>query len=155
MSALKELKALHFENWRRLYPAMDQKYYAPPKFSDTTANGLTKCIIHYLQFNNCQAERISSQGRVIDRRKTYVDTIGRVKTIGQIQRTYSTSTNGTADISATVLGRSVKIEVKIGKDTQSNDQKGYQESVEAAGGVYLIASTLKEFVVWYKRFTEE
>jgi hypothetical protein len=65
--------------------------------------------------------------------------------------TPSTSTKGSADISATIRGRSVKIEVKQ-KDKQSEVQKRYQESIEAAGGTYFIARTFDEFMIFYYNF---
>lgn len=59
-----------------------------------------------------------------------------------------TSRNGTADISATIQGRSVKIEVKIGKDRQSDVQLSYQKEVERAGGIYYIAKDFQSFYDW-------
>ena len=56
---------------------------------------------------------------------------------------------GTADISATIGGRSVKIEVKVGRDRQSEAQRIYQQQVEAAGGIYYIATDFESFVKWY------
>ena len=123
-----------------------------PKYSDTTANGLTKCIVDFLQMNGCQAERISVEGRVIDSRKTYTDAIGRNRTIGTVKRIKSSSQVGSADISATIAGKSVKIEVKIGKDSQSSKQKQYQDQIESAGGSYLIAKNFQEFYDWYVLF---
>jgi hypothetical protein len=61
----------------------------------------------------------------------------------------STSTRGSADISATINGRSVKIEVKVGADRQSQAQKVYQEQVEKAGGLYFIAKDFESVVEWY------
>jgi hypothetical protein len=66
--------------------------------------------------------------------------------------TPSTSTKGSADISATIRGRSVKIEVKYGKDKQSEVQKKYQESIEQAGGTYFIARNFDEFMIFYCNF---
>jgi hypothetical protein len=60
-------------------------------------------------------------------------------------------TVGTADISATIRGRSVKIEVKIGRDRQSDAQKRYQASIEAAGGIYYIARNIDDFMQWYNQ----
>ncbi len=59
---------------------------------------------------------------------------------------------GTADISATINGRSVKIEIKM-KDKQSEVQREYQRRIEAAGGVYLIVRSFAEFMTWYNTFT--
>jgi hypothetical protein len=145
---MEQLKKLHYENWRRYSTAPDYTY-PRPTYSDKTANSLTKCIVDFLNFSGYQAERISSEGKVIDKRKTYTDVIGRVVTIGGVQRTYSTTTNGTADISATIMGRSVKIEVKIGRDRQSETQKRYQEAIERAGGIYYIARNFESFYDWF------
>jgi hypothetical protein len=62
------------------------------------------------------------------------------------------STKGTADISATIRGRSVKIEIKQ-KDKQSEAQKQYQQAIENAGGVYIIVRDFDSFVEWYEKFT--
>jgi hypothetical protein len=74
------------------------------------------------------------------------------KTAGQW--TKGTGTPGSADISATIYGRSVKIEVKIGKDKQSVVQKQYQLMIEAAGGIYIISKTFDDFVEWYDMFSQ-
>jgi hypothetical protein len=148
MQAIKKLKSLHFKEWRRRSTAPDYAY-PRPTYSDKNANGLTKCIIDFLNFSGCQAERISSEGKVVDNRQTYTDCIGRAKTIGSVQRTYSSTTNGTADISATIKGLSVKIEVKVGRDKQSEAQKRYQEAIEKAGGIYVIAKTFEGFYGWF------
>jgi hypothetical protein len=42
--------------------------------------------------------------------------------------------------------------VKYGKDKQSEVQKRYQESVEAAGGTYFIARTFDDFMIFYYNF---
>jgi hypothetical protein len=64
------------------------------------------------------------------------------------------STKGTADISATIRGRSVKIEIKYGHDRQSQVQKEYQASIERAGGVYIIVRDFDSFMVWYDKFIQ-
>jgi hypothetical protein len=48
----------------------------------------------------------------------------------------------------------VKIEVKIGRDRQSEAQVEYQRQVEAAGGVYVIAKTFDGFLTWYDEFVK-
>jgi len=42
--------------------------------------------------------------------------------------------------------------VKYGKDKQSEVQKRYQESIEAAGGTYFIARNFDEFMIFYNNF---
>jgi hypothetical protein len=59
-------------------------------------------------------------------------------------------TKGTADISATIWGKSVKIEAKM-KDRQSEDQKKYQAQIERAGGLYWLVRSFKEFLTLYNQ----
>lgn len=126
------------------------------KHRDDTANGLTRCIIAYILSKGGQAERINSMGIPIDTRQQVTDIMGHHRTIGCKRWRRSGSTRGSADISATIRGRSVKIEVKAGKDRQSSAQRHYQASVEQAGGLYYIAHNFTSFVAWYRQtFTEK
>ena len=124
------------------------RYPAMTKYSDKTAGGLTKCICDYLNNTGHQAERIRSEGRMVDGTSKYTDVLGHTRVIGSVKFIKSSSQNGTADISATIRGRSDKIEVKIGKDRQSEAQSAYQCKVEQAGGVYVIARSYKEWREW-------
>ena len=94
------------------------------------------------------AERINCTGRYIDRSQTFEDVTGKVRTIGTGQWLPTSGVKGTADISAVIQGRAVKVEIKI-RDRQSEFQKKYQEATEAAGGIYLIIRTFAEFYDWY------
>ena len=127
---------------------------ALPKYTDKTANGLTRCILDFLELCDYQVERINTMGRPIDNRKQVTDVLGRTKTIGSMTWGKSTATKGSADISATILGRSVKIEVKIGRDRQSEHQKVYQEAVEKSGGQYWIVKNFDDFYEKYQNFLE-
>jgi hypothetical protein len=101
-----------------------------------------------------QAERISNQGQYRAGNKIQVGT-GEIAYTKQLpgKWTPGTGTKGTADVSATIRGRSVKIEVKYGKDRQSDAQKAYQQDVERAGGTYIIARDFDSFVLWYEKFS--
>ncbi len=125
------------------------KYAPKAKYRDDTANGLTLCILDYIRLHGGQAERINTTGVPIDRRREVTDIMGHRRTIGGIEWRKGGGTVGSADISATIRGRSVKIEVKIGKDKQSEAQKAYQHEVETAGGLYFIAKDFTMFVEWY------
>jgi len=98
------------------------------------------------------AERINSTGRYIDNSQVFEDVLGRTRSIGTGQWLPTSGMKGTADVSATIRGRSVKIEIKM-KDRQSEDQKKYQLAVEQAGGIYLIIRSFQEFHDWYQSFT--
>ena len=154
MKPLDRLKQLKQESMLESYPNVPKYALSAPKYEDKTANGLTKCIIEFLQLSNHQAERINTMGRPIDNRKQVTDVIGRTKTIGSMTWGKSTATKGSADISATIQGRSVKIEVKIGADRQSQDQKIYQENIEKSGGKYWIAKNFDDFIKKYDDFLD-
>jgi hypothetical protein len=154
MKPLDRLKQLKQQSMLDAYPNVPKYALSTPKYEDKTANGLTKCIIEFLQLSNHQAERINTMGRPIDNRKQVTDVIGRTKTIGSMTWGKSTATKGSADISATIQGRSVKIEVKIGADRQSQDQKIYQENIEKSGGQYWIAKNFDDFIKKYDDFLD-
>lgn len=147
--AVRELEELaDIENAKK-YPQF-AKYAPKAKYRDDSANGLTRCIIDYIRLHGGQAERINTTGVPIDRRREVTDVLGHSRTIGSIEWRKGGGTVGSADISATIKGRAVKIEVKIGKDRQSEAQRQYQAAIEQAGGLYFIAKDFTTFVEWYK-----
>lgn len=158
-AAISLLKKLAYDNFRIIHPTFPVHCIAIPKYNDNTTNGLTKCIIDFIELSGGQAERINSTGRFIDNRKTFVDVIGRKRSIGTAKWIKPNTTNGSSDISATIQGRAVKIEVKCkatGDRYQSTAQKSYQQAIEAAGGVYIIATDFQTFYEWYvKHFGHE
>lgn len=142
------LKDLEIKFKSEKYPTIPVDYLALTKFEDKTANGLTKAITSFIKLNGYQAERINTMGVAREKKRTDGKVIG-------VTWTKGTTTAGSADISATIRGRSVKIEVKVGKDRQSEAQKRYQESIERAGGVYLIARDFDSFVEWFDEFVKK
>jgi hypothetical protein len=142
------LEALKLANDIERHPSFPEAYFVKKKWDDKTANGLTKAITSFIQFNGYQAERIKTMGVARENKRTDGKVIG-------VTWTKGTTTAGSADISATIRGRSVKIEVKVGKDRQSDAQKRYQESIERAGGVYLIARDFDSFVEWFDEFVKK
>ena len=145
-----KLQELYLKDFKEKYPNVPDHCIPMQKFNDTTANGLTKTIIMFIQYIGGQAERVSSMGRMIDNRKVSTDVLGRQRSIGSMKYIPGTSTNGTADISAIYKGISFKIEVKIGKDRQSEAQKKYQQDVQLAGAVYIIAKDFDNFIIEFK-----
>jgi len=147
------LKALEIEQLTNKYPSMRPELIPLTDWKDNSANSLTKSIIFWINANGGQAERISSQGQYREGKKIKVGT-GEVQYQKQLagKWTPGQGTKGTADISATIRGMSVKIEVKYGRDVQSEVQKQYQEMIEKAGGIYIIARDFDSFVSWYENY---
>jgi hypothetical protein len=151
MTPLQTLKQLKQEEQRKLYPNVPDHGMKPVKYEDKTANGLTKCILDFLNLSGHFAERTGNEGRVIDGRKAYTDVLGRQKTIGTVKRIPSSGVKGTSDVKSVINGKMVAIEIKTGLDRQSEAQKAYQKRVEQAGGVYWIVKSFDDF---YQKYTE-
>jgi hypothetical protein len=92
---------------------------------------------------------------VIDKRKNVTDVVGRTKTIGSMTYIPTSGQRGSADISATIAGVSLKVEVKIGKDRQSTYQKVYQQQIERSGGVYIIVRSMEDFLNYWDNLTQQ
>jgi hypothetical protein len=153
MKKLQDLIQLKHKIECQKYPSMPPDYIPLTKFTDKTANGLTKCVIAWINLNGGQAERINTMGRMLDKTKVVSDTFGNKRTIGSVEWQKGTGTKGSADISATIQGRSVKIEVKM-KDKQSIDQIKYQNDIENAGGQYWLVHNFDEFMFHYECFID-
>jgi hypothetical protein len=145
MTPTQHLIQLAMEQKRKTFPNVPEAYLVRPTYPSRSEGGLIKSIIDFIKLNGGQAERISNTGRPIDRRQIITDVVGRKRQVGSMKWIPGTGTNGTADISATVKGKSVKVEIKIGRDSQSDDQKNYEHSINAAGGIYIIAKTFADF----------
>lgn len=148
---LKELETAYLMN---KYPSVPTYALAHTAFKETSANELTKCVVKFLQLSGWQAERINTMG-VYREAKKIQDLDGITRVVGKGKFTPSGSTKGSSDISATIYGRSVKIEIKYGRDVQSEAQKKYQEAIESAGGIYLIVREFDKFIQWYDNFIAE
>jgi hypothetical protein len=152
MTPIQYLKELYLQENRQKFPSLPEYARTVPRYKDNDANGLTRCIIDFLKFKNHQAERVSVTGRYLANSRIFTDVTGRMRRIGSDRWIKSSMQPGTAVLSCIILGRAVKIEIKIGRDRQSEAQKCYQEQVECAGGIYLIIRTFVEFYQWYNKY---
>lgn len=145
------MRKLHQEAQHKIYPSFPYDYIPEYSRNDRSTNGLTACIIDFINYTGGQAERISSTGRWVSNGGTKQIDFYTGKETASGRYIKSSGTKGTADISATINGKSVKIEVKYGKDKMSNDQKVYKSRIENAGGVYMIARTFDSWLDDYNR----
>lgn len=147
---LAKLNALELSIVKAKYPS--NPYPVAHIHTERNANTLTNAIVRWIQIHGGQAERINTMGRFLPGKTISKGFYGSTTTKGKYIPT--TSTKGSADISATINGRSVKIEVKYGRDVQSDAQRKYQADIEAAGGLYWIARDFDSFVVMYNELME-
>ena len=128
--------------------AVRDGHYSPPVWPKiATANGLTKSIINFLTWRGHRATRINSTGRIIkapQRQESGVSLMTAKYIPGTTRR-------GTADISSTIVGRSVMWEVKIGADRPSEYQLLEQQREQAAGGLYIFVKTFELFLEEYDK----
>lgn len=134
------------EQQRIKYPSMPDHALAGTNWQDNSANALTKSIVGFLNLSGHFAERINTMGTYRQGRKIAVGEGHRI-TPGKYVPT--TGVKGSADISATIKGRSVKIEVKFAKDRMSEYQKEYAERTIQSGGIYYVARDFDSFKEWY------
>jgi hypothetical protein len=119
------------------------------KFSDKSANDLTKAIIAYANLKDWFAERQSSEGRYRPG-KEYENVIGKKV---QMKGTWLPGQGkGKADIKAVIKGRSIEIEVKHGADRLRPEQIEYKAKIERAGGVYIVVKTWDDFIFQISKY---
>lgn len=133
-NALKELVKLDMEAQRAKYPNHPPTLIIKPTYSTSTANGLTKAIVKYITLLGGMASRINSTG-------VYDKETGAYRT--------GTTKRGFSDINACYKGRAIYIEVKIGRDKQSEHQKRFEQQIQASGGLYFIAKDFDSFYNWF------
>ncbi len=130
--ALQQLKVEAEAAKRDRYPNVPAHALPRAKYSERSANDLTKCIIDFVNLQpGCVAWRVSNVP-VYDT-KTGKHRAGNVR-------------KGVADISAIRRGQAWQIEVKFGKDIMSEHQRKFAAAVEASGGVYCVAHTFEQFI---------
>jgi len=56
---------------------------------------------------------------------------------------------GVADVLACYRGRLIAVEIKIGKDSLSDEQDGFLKNIIAAGGLAVVAKDFEEFTKWW------
>ncbi len=147
-----QYQAAHRAFQERTYPTTfrDFGWLATTFPKVATANGLTRAIINYLTWEGWRATRINSQGQLVKGAERQES--GNILTVRQWRP--GSTRKGTADISATINGRSVMFEVKVGKDKPSSYQLAEQARERKAGGIYEFIHTIEEFFTWYNMHVE-
>lgn len=129
---LKELGKLADQLNAEKHPLLPPHALVKKRFKDTTANELTKTIIWDMyHVRGGVAYRINN-GAVYDvKKKVYRKGVQR---------------KGVPDIIGIIDGRFFGIEVKIGADRQSADQKEIEREINDAGGVYFVAKSYDDYL---------
>ena len=129
---LKELSKLADKLKAEAHPLLPPHALVKKRFKDTTANELTKTIIWDMYHVRGGVGYRINNGAVYDLKK-------KVHRKG-VQR------KGIPDIIGIIDGKFYGIEVKIGKDRQSADQKEIEKEINDSGGVYFIAKSYDDYL---------
>jgi hypothetical protein len=132
--AVKELERMADAEARLKHPTMAEAHLAPRTFRDDKAGPLTICIVKYITLKGGFASRISNQGTYNQKLRRYIR---------------GTARKGLADIMGTFRGLSLHIEIKAGKDRQSDEQKRIESEIKRSGGLYYLARDFTTFKQWF------
>lgn len=102
-----------------------------------SANALTKRIVEHIRNRGHFATRLQSTGTYREDLKKFVPSQQRV---------------GLPDVMAVIASQAAFIEIKVGRDRLSVDQKNAIDELEKAGAVVFVAHDFDSFVTW---FTDE
>ena len=111
----------------------------PNKKKQSPANALTDAVITYIKLKGGIGYRINNMG-------VYDAKLGKFRTSG--------TKKGIPDIIGIHKGRFISVEIKIGTDRQSDDQKLREQEIIKAGGCYYIAKDFDSFKIWYDGVTQ-
>lgn len=128
--SIKQLEQDYF-NWKYKDSVIPENCRFIKKLRDDSANGLTNCIQIWCKVNNAHFQRQNSQGQ-------YDIRLGIWRKSG--------STKGISDALLIHEGKTIHLEIKYGKDKQSEIQKKIQASIESAGGIYWIVKSYNDFI---------
>lgn len=142
----------HKENFKQQFPHAhrDGHYIEPiyPKVRES--NGMQTAIVNYLNWMGHRAKRINNMGRLVDG----VDVTESGAKITAKKWIPSAAGRGQSDVSSTLWGKSVQLEIKAGNDKPSADQLKEQAKERKAGGIYEFIFSIEAFFELYdKLFT--
>lgn len=128
--SVKRLEQEYFE-WKYQASSIPENCRFKRPFRDDTANGLAGCIEAWAKIHGAFYQRQNSQGQYDSHLKMWRK---------------SGTTKGIADVQITYQGRTYNLEIKIGKDRQSEIQKEVERKIKAAGGHYAIIHCYDDFL---------
>ncbi len=119
--------------FQRSYPEAWESHYVDPVMPKIyTANGLTTFAINFITYHGFRATRVAASGRMV-----------KGKWIKGPTRP------GSSDVSATINGKSVMLEIKIGSDQPSDKQLNEQRRERNAGGVYEFVRSAEDVIALF------
>lgn len=128
--SVKQLE-IDFFDWKYRQSSIPVQCRFKKAFRDDTANGLAGCIEAWAKVHGAFFQRQNSQGQYDSRLKKWRK---------------SGTTKGIADVQVTYRGRTYNLEIKVGRDRQSEVQKAVEKQIKAAGGHYAVIHCFNDFL---------
>lgn len=110
-----------------------------PKISDKDANKLSRAIVDFLDAVGGFASRVNTMGVYDAKRKIYRKTTMKL---------------GFPDVQGVYQGRCIYVEVKIGADRLSPNQKKFLEGARSAGAHCIVAKSFEDFFEGFLQLIE-
>ncbi|SFF11919.1 hypothetical protein SAMN05216167_12945 [Spirosoma endophyticum] len=121
------------------YPTVKRNYIPKSKYDDSTANGLTACVMDWLRLNGHFCARINTGGIYDEKLRKYRP---------------SGATLGVPDVLACIRGIFCGFEIKIGTDKMSLEQKDVARQIESSLGYFVEVRSFEQFYEWYEQVTK-
>lgn len=128
--SVKQLE-IDFFDWKYRQSSIPVQCRFKKAFRDDTANGLAGCIEAWAKVHGAFFQRQNSQGQYDSRLKKWRK---------------SGTTKGIADVQVTYRGWTYNLEIKVGRDRQSEVQKAVEKQIKAAGGHYAVIHCFNDFL---------
>lgn len=143
----------------KAYPSATSNFgYLTTKYPDTrTKGGLATFVCNFLKWNGHHGEKTNNMGRPIQKfapkMNIWTGTVQNVPNGIEWQKgsgiTGTSDVKGHVNIPASKFPVPIYVEIKIGKDRQSQEQKGYQKQVTDTGAFYMLCSFPEDFILFY------
>ena len=158
MLVYQKMVSEHPSSYRRDPEQFDRAFKPLGKFpAIRSAAQLEKVIVNYIKMMGHSASKVSTQGTYLKGKKTVSTNVLGHKYVNQESGKYMPGggRKGASDISATVYGLSVMIEVKFSKgDRLSKEQKAYAAEIQNAGGFFMVAHRFEDFFEKFKELLD-
>lgn len=122
-------------------------FYKNVKHREYLSKFIESVIVKVLRSYGADPEKPNDKGKSIDTSKEFIDVVGFTRKIGG--RTFIKDKNvkaGRADIKCFFNGKMYNMEVKVGKDRLSDQQKIEMQRALKNGEEYIIIKTVDDFI---------
>jgi hypothetical protein len=133
------------------YPMKPEQYfYNNTKHREYLSKFIESVIVLMLRSKGADPVKGADKGKAVDKSETITNILGQQRTFKKTIYIKDKSVRaGRADVTCFYKGKMYNFEVKVGSDTQSEDQKKEQRRAEENGEAYIIIKNIDDFLKIY------